>query len=159
MLPALHVLRGTDVLVGASRNGSLGRCLPNSVVSLCVHDLAHDLSSGWTVSITGWAELVADAVEFSMGATDDVSQVVVRISTEHITGREILGAARTAERSQDCSTNLPRSDPVTNVVHHGVEVYLIAQSVKVIVASSAWLTKRTRSSLVPFGTRNSVQVS
>ncbi len=93
VLPALYMLRGTDVLVGASRAGILGRRLPNSVVSLCVHDLAPDLSSGWTVSVTGWAELVAEALEFRRWATDDLTQVVVRIGTEQITGREIPGAA------------------------------------------------------------------
>jgi nitroimidazol reductase NimA-like FMN-containing flavoprotein (pyridoxamine 5'-phosphate oxidase superfamily) len=93
VLPALYVLRGTDILVGASPDGILGRCLPNNVVSLCVYDLARDLSSGWTVSVTGRAELVVDLVEFRCWATADLTQVVVRIGTEHITGREIRRAA------------------------------------------------------------------
>jgi nitroimidazol reductase NimA-like FMN-containing flavoprotein (pyridoxamine 5'-phosphate oxidase superfamily) len=90
VLPVLYMLQDDAILVGAGQSGILGRCLPNSVVSLCVHDLAHDLSSGWTVSVTGWAEPVADAVEFRRWATEELTQVVVRISTEHISGRQIL---------------------------------------------------------------------
>lgn len=37
VLPALYMLKGEDILVGASRTGILGRCLPDSVVSLCVN--------------------------------------------------------------------------------------------------------------------------
>jgi nitroimidazol reductase NimA-like FMN-containing flavoprotein (pyridoxamine 5'-phosphate oxidase superfamily) len=93
VLPALYMLKGDDILVGASRTGILGRCLPDSVVSLCVHDVADDLQSGWTVSVTGWAEPVAEAVEFRRWATDDLTQIVVRISTDHITGRQIISNA------------------------------------------------------------------
>jgi hypothetical protein len=58
-----------------------------------VHDVADDLQSGWTVSVTGWAEPVAEAVEFRRWATDDLTQIVVRISTDHITGRQIISNA------------------------------------------------------------------
>ena len=91
VLPALYMLKGEDILVGASRSGILGRCLPDSVVSLCVHDVADDLLSGWTVTVTGWAEPVPEAVEFRQWASDDLSQIVVRISTDHISGRQITG--------------------------------------------------------------------
>jgi hypothetical protein len=89
VLPALYMLQGDDILVGASRTGIFGRCLPDSVVSLCVHDLADDLLSGWTVTVTGWARPVTEAVEFRQWATDDSTQIVVRISTDHISGRQI----------------------------------------------------------------------
>ncbi len=90
VLPALYTLKGEDILVGASRTGILGRCLPDSVVSLCVHDVADDLLSGWTVTVTGWAEPVAEAVEFRRWATDDLTQIVVRISTDYVSGRQII---------------------------------------------------------------------
>ena len=89
VLPALYMLRGEDILVGASRTGILGRCLPDSVVSLCVQDVADDLRSGWTVTVTGWAEALAGAVEFGRWATDDLTQIVVRITTDYISGRQI----------------------------------------------------------------------
>lgn len=89
VLPALYMVKGEDILVGASRTGILGRCLPDSVVSLCVQDVAEDLLSGWTVTVTGWAEAVTEAVEFGRWATDDLAQIVVRITTDYISGRQI----------------------------------------------------------------------
>jgi nitroimidazol reductase NimA-like FMN-containing flavoprotein (pyridoxamine 5'-phosphate oxidase superfamily) len=90
VLPALYMVQGNDILVGASRQGTLGRCLPNSVVSLCVHDVDDDLLSGWTVTVTGWAQPVDEAAEFRRWATDDLTQIVVRISTDHVSGRQIV---------------------------------------------------------------------
>lgn len=90
VLPVLYTVHGEDILVGASRTGILGRCLPDSVVSLCVHDVDDDLLSGWTVTVTGWAEPVAEAVEFRRWANDDLTQIVVRITTDHISGRQIV---------------------------------------------------------------------
>jgi hypothetical protein len=46
VLPALYLLRGDDILVGASRNAILGRHLPNSIGSLCVPDVDGDLLTG-----------------------------------------------------------------------------------------------------------------
>ena len=95
VLPALYTLRGEDVLVAAASSGILGRRMPNSVISLCVHDLDDDLLSGWTVTVTGRAELVTspadlvDAAELRRWGSGDSSQVVVRVSTEHISGRQI----------------------------------------------------------------------
>ncbi len=99
VLPALYMVQGEDILVGASRTGILGRCLPDSVVSLCVHDVDDDLLSGWTVTVTGWAQPVEEAAEFRRWATDELTQIVVRIGTEHISGRQVIGdplAGRTA---------------------------------------------------------------
>ncbi len=95
VLPALYTLSGEDVLVSAASSGILGRRMPNSVISLCVHDLDDDLLSGWTVTVTGRAELVtspadlAAAAELRRWGSGDSSQVVVRVSTEHISGRQI----------------------------------------------------------------------
>ena len=95
VLPALYTLYGEDILVGAAPTGILGRRMPNSIVSLCVHDLDEDLLGGWTVTVTGMAELVPSAADL----VDDVdlrrwgvgpsTQVVVRIGTELISGRQI----------------------------------------------------------------------
>lgn len=96
VLPALYVLSGEDMLVGAARSGILGRRLPNSVISLCVHNVDEDLLSGWTVTTTGWAEPVSSPAELSgahalrQWTSDPASQVVVRVSTKHISGRQIL---------------------------------------------------------------------
>ncbi|MGZ4739326.1 MAG: pyridoxamine 5'-phosphate oxidase family protein [Ilumatobacteraceae bacterium] len=95
VLPALYTLRGEDVFVGASTSGILGRRMPNNVVSLCVHDLDDDLLSGWTVTVIGRAELVTTAADLAVAAelrrwgSDDSPQVLVRVSTEHISGRQI----------------------------------------------------------------------
>ena len=96
VLPALYVLSGEDILVGAARTGILGRRLPHSVVSLCVYDVDDDLLSGWTVTVTGWAEPASSSVELA-GAQElrrwtsaASTQVVVRVSTERISGRQIL---------------------------------------------------------------------
>jgi nitroimidazol reductase NimA-like FMN-containing flavoprotein (pyridoxamine 5'-phosphate oxidase superfamily) len=100
VLPALYTLRGDDLLVGAASSGVLGRRMPDSVVSLCVHDLDDDLLSGWTVTVTGLAEVVTSladlmaAAELRRWGSDDASQVVVRIGTEHISGR-LIHAPRT----------------------------------------------------------------
>ena len=95
VLPALYTLRGEDVLVGAASSGILGRRMPDSVISMCVHDLDDDLLNGWTVTVTGLAEVVtslADLVavsELRRWGTADAPQIIVRVSTEHISGRLI----------------------------------------------------------------------
>ena len=104
VLPALYMLKGDDILVGASRTGILGRCLPDSVVSLCVHDLDDDLLNGWTVTVTGLAEVVtspadlAAAAELRRWGAGEAPQVVVRIGTEHISGR-LIHASHAASSS------------------------------------------------------------
>ena len=95
VLPVLYTLHGEDILVGAAPNGVLGRRMPNSVVSLCVHDLDDALLRGWTVTVTGQAELVhnpgdlVDDVDLRRWGVGQSSQVVVRIGTELISGRQI----------------------------------------------------------------------
>jgi uncharacterized protein len=95
VLPALYLLRGEDILVGAAADGILGRCMPNSIVSLCVHDLGEDLSTGWTVTVTGRAEPIgspselADPDAFRQWGRGGSEQIVVRIGTERISGRQI----------------------------------------------------------------------
>jgi nitroimidazol reductase NimA-like FMN-containing flavoprotein (pyridoxamine 5'-phosphate oxidase superfamily) len=94
VLPALYLLRGEDILVGASAEGVLGRRMPNSIISLCVHDLSDDLSGGWTVTVTGRAEPIAsperaDRDAFRKWGRGGSEQIVVRISTERISGRQI----------------------------------------------------------------------
>jgi len=96
VLPALYTLRGEDILVAAARNGILGRSLPNNIISLCVHDLNDDLTSGWTVSVTGLAEPatspahLADAAGLRRWGSEQSAPVVVRVGTERISGRQIL---------------------------------------------------------------------
>ena len=102
VLPALYVLSGEDILVAAAESGILGRRMPNSVVSLCVHDLDDELLSGWTVTVTGRAEPVIspedlpDAHDLRRWGLGDSSQIVVRVDTERISGRQIpvTGGAR-----------------------------------------------------------------
>jgi hypothetical protein len=96
VLPALYMLQGEDILVGAARTGVLGRRLPNNIVSLCVHDVDDDLRNGWTVSVIGRAEPLAssmhlvDTVDLRRWGFGDSTQVVVRIGTEMISGRQIV---------------------------------------------------------------------
>jgi nitroimidazol reductase NimA-like FMN-containing flavoprotein (pyridoxamine 5'-phosphate oxidase superfamily) len=96
VLPALYMLQGEDILVGAARTGILGRRLPNNIVSLCVHDVDDDLRNGWTVSVIGRAEPLAssthlvDTVDLRRWGFGDSTQVVVRIGTEMISGRQIV---------------------------------------------------------------------
>lgn len=95
VLPVVYVLRGDDIFVGAAANGILGRRLPNNVISLCVHDLDDELSSGWTVTVTGWAEPVispadvADTFDLRRWGSGQSTQVIVRVNTERISGRQI----------------------------------------------------------------------
>ena len=95
VLPALYLLRGEDILVAAAATGVLGRCMPNSIVSLCVHDLGENLSYGWTVTVTGRAEPIgspselADPTAFRQWGGGDSEQIVVRIATDRISGRQI----------------------------------------------------------------------
>jgi hypothetical protein len=104
VLPALYTLRGEDVLVGAASSGVLGRRMPDSVVSLCVHDLDDDLLNGWSVTVTGLAEVVTSladlvaAAELRRWGTGEAVQVVVRIGTEHISGR-LIHASHAASSS------------------------------------------------------------
>lgn len=94
VLPALYVLSGEHILVAAAETGILGRRMPNSVVSLCVHDLDDELLSGWTVTVTGRAERVIsphdlpDARDLRTWGSGD-SQILVRVDTERISGRQI----------------------------------------------------------------------
>ncbi len=96
VLPVLYVLCGEDVLMCAERTGILGRCLPNSVVSLCVHNLDKDLIGGWTVSVTGradpldWSADLAKNVDLRPWGSGDSTQVLVSIGTELISGRQIV---------------------------------------------------------------------
>lgn len=90
VLPVLYTLDDEDIVVGAASTGVLGRRLPGNVVSLCVHDVADDLLSGWTVTVTGRAVPVAESTELRRWAADNSRQVVVRIGTERISGRQIL---------------------------------------------------------------------
>jgi nitroimidazol reductase NimA-like FMN-containing flavoprotein (pyridoxamine 5'-phosphate oxidase superfamily) len=95
VLPVLYTLYGEDILVGAAPTGILGRRMPNSIVSLCVHDLDDELLSGWTVTVTGRAEQVhnpgdlVEDVDLRRWGVGQSSQVVVRIGTELISGRQI----------------------------------------------------------------------
>jgi nitroimidazol reductase NimA-like FMN-containing flavoprotein (pyridoxamine 5'-phosphate oxidase superfamily) len=95
VLPALYTLHGEDILVGAARTGILGRRMPNNVVSLCVHDLDDDLRRGWSVTVTGLADPVespgdmADVADLRRWGLGQAMQVVVRIGTELISGRQI----------------------------------------------------------------------
>jgi nitroimidazol reductase NimA-like FMN-containing flavoprotein (pyridoxamine 5'-phosphate oxidase superfamily) len=95
VLPVMYVLHGEDILVRAAKTGILGRRLPNSIVSLCVHDLDDELLSGWTVTVTGLAEpftspaALANAAALPRWDATDSSELLVRVSTERISGRQI----------------------------------------------------------------------
>lgn len=95
VLPALYMLHGEDILITAAETGVLGRRLPNSVISLCVYDLDDRLSTGWSVTVTGQAEQLTtlDALERTADlrrwGSSETGQLVVRIGTERISGRQI----------------------------------------------------------------------
>ncbi len=95
VLPALYLLQGEDILVGAAATSVLGRCMPNSIISLCVYDLDAELFMGWTISLTGRAELVTappklvDRGAFRQWGRAGSEQIVVRVGTERISGRQI----------------------------------------------------------------------
>jgi nitroimidazol reductase NimA-like FMN-containing flavoprotein (pyridoxamine 5'-phosphate oxidase superfamily) len=90
-LPVQYALVGEDVVLAAAEHGILGRCLPHNVVSICVSDLDESLSFGWTVTVTGLAEPV-DPYPGHAGvhAIRRWGSVVVRVGTEHVSGRQIL---------------------------------------------------------------------
>ena len=94
VLPVVYVLDGDDILLGAARTGILGRRLANAVVSLCVHDVDDDLLSGWTVTATGLAEPISppelnELQDLRFWGSQPSTQLVVRVSTERISGRQI----------------------------------------------------------------------
>jgi nitroimidazol reductase NimA-like FMN-containing flavoprotein (pyridoxamine 5'-phosphate oxidase superfamily) len=95
VLPAWYTLRNEDILVGASMTGILGRRMPDSIISLCVHDLDDELMSGWTVTVTGRAvaltspDDLAAAADLRQWGAEDATQIVVRVGTERISGRQI----------------------------------------------------------------------
>ncbi len=95
VLPVHYSLFGEDILMGADRAGVLGRRLPNHVVSLCVHDVDDDLVCGWSVTVTGLAEPVdwstteRGAAPLRSWGTGADAQVLVRIRTDLVSGREI----------------------------------------------------------------------
>jgi Pyridoxamine 5'-phosphate oxidase len=95
VLPALYALSGEDILVGVAATGILGRRMPDNVVSLCVYELDDDLSTGWTVTVTGLAKSVSSVAEPSEAdglrrwGGRDSEQIVVRIGTEQISGRQL----------------------------------------------------------------------
>ena len=96
VLPAVYLLRGEDIFVAAGATGILGRRLPDSVVSLCVHDLDDDLGGGWSVTVTGRAESVDMTTNstardaFRRWGHENSEQIVVRVSTERISGRQLV---------------------------------------------------------------------
>jgi uncharacterized protein len=96
VLPVLYVLHGEELLMCAERTGILGRRLPNSVVSLCVHNLDADLLGGWTVSVTGladpldWSAELAKNVDLRQWGPGESTQVLVSVGTQLISGREII---------------------------------------------------------------------
>jgi hypothetical protein len=69
--------------------------MPDSIISLCVHDLDDELMSGWTVTVTGRAvaltspEDLAAAADLRQWGAEDATQIVVRVGTERISGRQI----------------------------------------------------------------------
>jgi nitroimidazol reductase NimA-like FMN-containing flavoprotein (pyridoxamine 5'-phosphate oxidase superfamily) len=95
-LPALYTLHGDAIFLAADPEGILGRRLPNTVVSLCVHDIDDRFTAGWNVTVTGLAERVKESFEpltvddllYAWGDANDL-QVVVRLGTDRITGREV----------------------------------------------------------------------
>ena len=95
VLPALYMLHGEDILMAAAETGVLGRRLPDSVISLCVYDLDERLSQGWSVTVTGQAvrvsspDAVARTADLRRWGSHDEGQLVVRIGTERISGRQI----------------------------------------------------------------------
>jgi hypothetical protein len=95
VLPVFYTLIGDDLVVGAAATGVLGRRLPGTVVSLCVYQIAPDLSNGWSVTVTGEAALLKSQPEDLRLPTwqPNVARTIVRISTDIVSGREIPAAS------------------------------------------------------------------
>lgn len=95
VLPVFYTLLGDDLVVGAAATGVLGRRLPGTVVSLCAHQIAPDLSNGWSVTVTGEAELLKGNPEHLRLPTwqPNVPRTIVRISTDIVSGRGIPDAS------------------------------------------------------------------
>ena len=95
VLPAVYTMWGDDIVLGAHRDGVLGRCLPNSIVSICVFDVDDLLHASWSVTVTGRAEPVMWPLVMDPGpllrtwGPDRSDQVLVRVRTDRITGRQI----------------------------------------------------------------------
>ena len=99
VLPAMYLLQGDEIFVAADRNGILGRRLPDNIVSMCVHDIDDSFASGWNVTVTGQARTVEGTMERLLDRSfplwgrsgENDGQIVVRLDTERIAGRQILG--------------------------------------------------------------------
>jgi nitroimidazol reductase NimA-like FMN-containing flavoprotein (pyridoxamine 5'-phosphate oxidase superfamily) len=96
VLPVVYALHDGEILIGTDPSGVLGRRLPNSVVSLCVHDLNDELLSGWTVTVVGEAFALETETELPSDVRQRLwhpgcvgEQAFVRISTERMSGRQI----------------------------------------------------------------------
>jgi nitroimidazol reductase NimA-like FMN-containing flavoprotein (pyridoxamine 5'-phosphate oxidase superfamily) len=80
--PVNFTLHDGAILVRTAAGSALSRAVDGAVVAFEVDRLDMDASSGWSVIVTGRAELVGDDGE-----------AVIRISTEMVTGRWAHGAA------------------------------------------------------------------
>ncbi len=99
-VPAVYALADETIYLAGSKGGLVGRCLPGSIVSMCVHDVDDDLTAGWSVTVTGLAtplKLATTALELlgfvrSPWLADEASRIVVSLDTQRTTGREIVRA-------------------------------------------------------------------
>lgn len=97
-VPAVYALSDETIYLAGSRGGLVGRCLPGSIVSMCVHDVDDDLAAGWSVTVTGLAtplKLATTTLELlgfapSPWLADEGSRIVVSLDTQRTTGREIV---------------------------------------------------------------------
>jgi nitroimidazol reductase NimA-like FMN-containing flavoprotein (pyridoxamine 5'-phosphate oxidase superfamily) len=96
-VPAVYALADEMVYLAGSKGGLVGRCLPGSIVSMCVHDVDDDLAGGWSVTVTGLAtplkltnsSLALLGLVPSPWLADEGTRILVSLDTQRTTGREI----------------------------------------------------------------------
>jgi nitroimidazol reductase NimA-like FMN-containing flavoprotein (pyridoxamine 5'-phosphate oxidase superfamily) len=96
IVPVNFVLAGTDVVIRTGRRSRLATHAAGHVIAFEVDDIDSSSRSGWSVVLTGFAELVDDPVEarrldalglqsWAPGAADRY----VRLRPDLVTGRRI----------------------------------------------------------------------
>lgn len=103
VLPVNFHLDGERIVVRTARGSRLDAALQDAVVAFEVDELDPMCRSGWSVSVTGVATEVSDPTELDAAHRALVvhwasvgAEAVLAISTELLSGRRIITAARSA---------------------------------------------------------------
>ena len=92
--PVNFAVRGGGILIWTGSTSSLGQAVRGAVVAFEADDLDRTARSGWSVTVTGTAELVTDEIELARARVDGpvswapgVKDHLIRIPLTIVTGR------------------------------------------------------------------------